>query len=44
MKVEWIYALDPDNGIVVCGEHHDKLHKGECSYSTLRKLKCEKDK
>lgn len=41
-KREWIFGLDPDNGIVVCKEHHDKLHKGECSYSTLRKLKCEK--
>lgn len=36
---EWIFGLDPDNGIVVCQKCHDKLHKGECSYNNL-KNKC----
>ena len=37
---EWIFGLDPDNGIVVCQSCHDKLHKGECSTGALAKLKC----
>jgi len=34
-SVEWIFGLDPDNGIVVCQKCHDKLHKGECSTGAL---------
>lgn len=42
-KMEWIYALDPDNGIVVCEKcHYEKMHTGSCSLSELRKLVCPK--
>lgn len=40
-KQDWIFGLDPDNGTIACREHHEELHEGECSYSTLAKLKCE---
>ena len=43
-SVDWIFALDPDNGIVFCSEHHYEIgHSGECSTGVLRKLKCNKE-
>lgn len=41
-SMEWIYALDPDNGIVLCKKCHGNFHKGECSTRKLANLKCEK--
>lgn len=42
-KMEWIFALDPDNGIIVCEKcHYEKMHTGSCSLSELRKLVCPK--
>lgn len=43
-KQEWIYGLDPDNGIVVCEDCHNELHKGECSTGALKKIKCNNGK
>ena len=41
---EWIFALDPDNGVVFCEEHHYRfIHRDECSTGNLRNSKC-KDK
>jgi len=42
-SVEWIFGLDPDNGIVFCEEHHYSIgHSGECSTGALAYNKCKK--
>ena len=43
-SAEWIFALDPDNGIVFCSEHHYSIgHRGECNMRALAD-KCKDNK
>lgn len=40
-KLEPFFALDPENGIVLCKDcHYDEGHKGECSTGTLSHIAC----
>ena len=43
-SVEWIFGLDPDNGVIFCSEHHYSIgHSGECSTGSLANKICNKE-